>query len=136
MRLAVNGRNIEITPAIKEYVEEKIGKIVNHYDQIMDINVTLSVNKNPSVAENHVVEVQCKLNHARIHVTEQAESMYASIDLVADKLNRQVIKHKDKSLRSKNKSDSIRTGSIEEPVEEESFEEEALEEEIEEEIQS
>lgn len=114
MRLAVNGRNIEITPAIKEYVKEKIGRVANHYDQIIDLEVTLSVIKNPSVAQNHVAEVSCNISGARIHVTEEAESMYASIDLLADKLNRQVMKHKDKNLKGKHKTDSIRTGITEE----------------------
>jgi putative sigma-54 modulation protein len=114
MRLAVNGRNIEITPAIKAYVEEKIGKIVNHYDQIIDLEVTLSVIKNPSVAENHVAEVSCNISGARIHVEEIAQSMYASIDVVADKLNRQVLKHKDKNVKGKYKTESIRlSGGVE-----------------------
>jgi putative sigma-54 modulation protein len=126
MRLAVNGRNIEITPAIKAYVEEKIGKIVNHYDQIIDLEVTLSVIKNPSVAANHVAEVSCNISGARLHVEEIAESMYASIDLVADKLNRQVLKHKDKLVKGKHKNDSIRLNSTE------AVEEEAVEAEIEE----
>jgi putative sigma-54 modulation protein len=108
MRLAVNGRNIEITPAIKAYVEEKICKVVNYYDQIIDLEVTLSVIKNPSVSINHVAEVSCNISGARIHVKENAESMYASIDLLADKLNRQVLKHKDKSVKGKHKNDSIR----------------------------
>lgn len=132
MRLNVNGKNVTVTKAIKEYVEEKIGRIVNHYDQILDIEVTLEVIKNPSVAENHITEVSCKIPGERLHVTEKAESMYASIDLVADKLNRQVIKHKEKLLKGKNKGTSIRTAEaeIESEIEEEIFEEvvEAIEE--------
>lgn len=128
MRLNVNGRNVTVTTAIKEYVEEKIGRIVNHYDQILEIEVTLEVIKNPSVAENHIAEVSCKIPGDKIHVTEKAESMYASIDLVADKLNRQVIKHKEKLLKGKNKGSSIRTASVEEEVEvDEILEEEILE---------
>lgn len=127
MRLNVNGRNVTITKAIKEYVEEKIGRIVNHYDQILEIEVTLEVIKNPSVAENHIAEVSCKIPGDKLYVKENAESMYASIDLVADKLNRQVIKHKEKLLKGKNKGSSIRTAiagleEIEEEIEEETFE--------------
>ncbi len=113
MRLAVNGRNIEVTPALKDYVKEKIGKIANHYDQIQSMEVTLSVNKNRSVAKNHTTEVKCSLNGTIINVTEDAESMYASIDIVADKVSRQVIKHKEKLLKGKNKTESIRTESFE-----------------------
>lgn len=77
----------------------------------------LTVIKNPSVAENHTAEVTCKLTTGAVHVTETAESMYASIDLVADKLARQVKKFKDKNL-GKSKLDSIRTAQLEEDVEE------------------
>lgn len=124
MRLNVNGRNVTITKAIKDYVEEKIGRIVNHYDQILEIEVTLEVIKNPSVSENHIAEVSCKIPGDKLYVTEKAESMYASIDLVADKLNRQVIKHKEKLLKGKNKGSSIRTSAsgAEEEIEEEIIE--------------
>lgn len=112
MRIIVNGRNIEITDAIKAYVKEKIGKVLNHYDQIQLIEVVLSVIKNPSVAENHIAEANCKfVSGMSVNVEETAESMYASIDILADKLNRQVLKCKDKHLKSKNKNASIRTDS-------------------------
>ena len=108
MHIHVNGRNIEITDAIKAYAKEKLGKVANHYDQIEAIDMVLTVIKNPSVSENHRAEVICKLTTETVKVEETAESMYASIDLVADKLNRQVQKFKDKHLRSKNKATSIR----------------------------
>ncbi|OGI24786.1 MAG: ribosomal subunit interface protein [Candidatus Melainabacteria bacterium RIFOXYA12_FULL_32_12] len=114
MRLIINGRNIDITPALREYVEEKIGRVTRHYDQIMDLEVTLGVIKNPSVQENHFAEVTCFLNGAKIHVHEEAQSMYASIDLLADKLDRQVKKHKDKILRGKTGAGTIRINSVEE----------------------
>lgn len=109
MHIYVNGRNIEITDAIKAYVKEKIGKVATHYDQVQGIDVVLSVIKNPSASGKHVAEVTCKLNVGSIHCEEQGESMYESIDLLADKLDRQVKKYKDKNLSSKDKSASIRT---------------------------
>ena len=128
MHIYVNGRNIEITDAIKAYVKEKIGKVTNHYDQIQGIEVVLSVIKNPSASGKHVAEVTCKLNAGSIHCEESADSMYASIDLLADKLDRQVKKHKDKTLTSKDKSASIRTNLEEEVAEDEELTlEEALE---------
>lgn len=111
MRIHVNGRNIEITDAIKAYVKEKIGKVATHYDQIQGIEVILSVIKNPAAAEKHIAEVRCSLDKVKLHLEETAESMYASIDLLSDKLLRQVKKVKDKSLSS-NKA-SIRTDSLE-----------------------
>lgn len=119
MHIHVNGRNIEITDAIKAYVKEKIGKVTNHYDQIQAIDVILSVIKNPAASGKHIAEVLCKLTSGAIHCEESADSMYASIDLLADKLDRQVKKYKDKTLSSKDKSASIRTEKLEEAVEEE-----------------
>lgn len=109
MHVYVNGKNIEITDAIKAYVKEKIGKVTKHYDQIKGIEVVLSVVKNPAASGKHVAEVTCKFNSGSIHCQESADSMYESIDLLADKLDRQVKKHKDKHLFSKNKNASIRT---------------------------
>lgn len=100
MHIYVNGRNIEITDAIKAYVKEKIGKVVNHYDQIQGIDVVLSVIKNPSASGKHVAEVTCKMNTGVVRCEEAADSMYESIDLLADKLDRQVKKFKDKTLGS------------------------------------
>ena len=100
MHIHVNGKNIEITDAIKAYVKEKLGKVANHYDQITAIDVILTVIKNPAASGKNIAEVSCKLNGKNIHVEESGESMYASIDLVADKLDRQVKKFKDKSLSS------------------------------------
>ncbi|MBQ1612319.1 MAG: ribosome-associated translation inhibitor RaiA [Alphaproteobacteria bacterium] len=107
MHIHVNGRNIEITDAIKAYVKEKIGKVVNHYDQIQAIDVVLSVIKNPSATGKHVAEVSCKMSTGVVRCEEAADSMYESIDLLADKLIRQVNKFKDKSLGSD--KTSIRT---------------------------
>lgn len=112
MRVVVNGRNIEITDAIKAYAKEKFGKILNHYDQIQMIELTLSVVKNPSVSANHLAEAICKLPSQNIVSEEKAESMYAAIDLLADKLGRQIRKYKEKQLNNR-ANDTIRKESIE-----------------------
>jgi putative sigma-54 modulation protein len=116
MHIHVNGRNIEITDAIKAYVKEKAGKVVAHYEQIDAIDAVLSVIKNPSVNDSHIAEIKCQIGGETIHVEEKAESMYASIDLVCDKLDRQVKKFKEKGL-SKSKNESIRTTKQPEEVE-------------------
>ena len=100
MYIHVNGKNIEITDAIKAYVKEKLGKVTNHYDQITGMDVILSVIKNPAATGKHIAEVSCKTNSGVIRCEESADSMYESIDLLADKLDRQVKKFKDKSLYS------------------------------------
>ena len=100
MYIHVTGKNIEITDAIKAYVKEKVGKVANHYDQITGIDVVLSVIKNPAATGKHIAEVSCKTNTGVIRCEESADSMYESIDLLADKLDRQVKKFKDKALGS------------------------------------
>ena len=122
MRLTVKGRNIEITDSIRAYAEEKIGKVVNHYDQIQSIDIVLNVIKNPSVSQSHTAEVICKFVSGSVQAEESAETMYASIDLVADKINRQVKKFKEKQI-STSKNQSIRTDVIEEKEEETPVEE-------------
>lgn len=116
MHIHVNGRNVEITDAIKAYVKEKIGKVASHYDQIQGIEAVLSIIKNPSVSDSHIAEINCKLGGETIRVEEKAESMYASIDLVADKLERQVRKYKEKNSKSKIGSESIRTSTLVEEI--------------------
>ena len=121
MHIHVNGRNIEITDAIKAYVKEKLGKVASHYDQIQGIEVVLTVIKNPAASDKHVAEVLCKTNSGTIRVEEAAESMYASIDLLADKLARQIKKQKEKT--SGFDKSSIRTDVVEEVEEKETVEE-------------
>ncbi len=117
MRITVTGRNIEITDAIRAYAEEKIGKVMTHYDQIQSIDVVLNVIKNPSVSQGHTAEVICKFVSGSVKAEESAETMYASIDLVADKLSRLVDKFKKKQISS-SKNASIRTEAVSEVEEE------------------
>ncbi len=127
MHIHVNGRNIEITDAIKAYVKEKIGKVAAHYDQIQGIDVVLTVIKNPAASGKHIAEVSCKTNSGVIHCEEAGESMYASIDLLAAKLARQIQKMKDKNLSSDKAS--IRTDAVSSVDSEEETEEVAAVEE-------
>ena len=122
MYIHVNGKNLEITDAIKAYVKEKLGKVVNHYDQITGMDVILSVIKNPAASGKHIAEVSCKTNTGVSRCEESADSMYESIDLLADKLDRQVKKFKDKSLYSDKATirsvvEEKETETVEEPVE-------------------
>ncbi len=96
--LKVEGRNIDLTDAIKAYVDEKVQRIHNHFDSIIknhEIRVVLSVLKNPSIAKNQKAEVTMILNGGHVIRCEEAEkSIYASIDLVVDKIETQLRRHK------------------------------------------
>jgi putative sigma-54 modulation protein len=97
MKLVVQGKNLEITEAIHEYVHQKITKAVNHYQQLTnEVDVHLSVARNPRINPKQTAEVTIYANGTVIRAQESSENLYASIDLVADKIARQLRKFKDK----------------------------------------
>ncbi len=102
MKLVIQGKNIEITDAINEYVHQKIEKAVSHFQNITtEVDVHLSVAKNPRISANQVAEVTLYANGTVIRSEERQEDLYASIDLVADKIARQLRKYKEKRLDQK-----------------------------------
>ena len=103
MKVIIEGKNIELTNAIKDYVNEKLHRLQNHYEQIIkghEVKVKLSVLKNPRITDNNITEVTIFLDGKIIRSEHASEDMYASIDLVADKLDRQIKKYKEKVYRS------------------------------------
>ena len=94
MLVTVTGRNIELTPALKEYLTEKLQRAQKHFDHRLDCTALLSVAKNPSIAKSQKAEITIKVNGNVIRGEEATENMYASIDLVADKIERQLRKYK------------------------------------------
>jgi putative sigma-54 modulation protein len=106
MKLLIHGKNIEITDAIREYVYQKIEKAANHYQNLTtEIDVHLSVAKNPRINPSQSAEVTLFVNGSVIRAEESTENLYASIDLVADKIARQLRKYKEK----KQNKTSLRT---------------------------
>jgi len=91
MNLNLTGRHLEITPAIRQHVAEKFTKIKNHFDNVIDVNVVLSVEKLQQKAE-----ASMHISGKTIHVESENADMYVAIDNLIDKLDRQVIKHKEK----------------------------------------
>ncbi|MFB2917521.1 ribosome hibernation-promoting factor, HPF/YfiA family [Aerosakkonema funiforme] len=102
MKLVIHGKNIEITDAIREYVHQKIEKAASHFLNVTnEIDVHLSVARNPRVNSKQTAEVTIYANGAVIRAEEGSESLYASIDLVADKIARKLRKYKEKRLDKK-----------------------------------
>ncbi len=91
MQLSVTGHHVEVTEAMKNYVEEKFQRLERHFDQVNDVHVILSVEKLAQKAESTVV-----VNGATLFAEDTQEDMYAAIDALIDKLDRQIIKHKEK----------------------------------------
>lgn len=97
MKLVIHGRNIEITDAIRDYVEQKILKAVNHFQTLTnEVDVHLSVARNPRISSKQSAEVTLYVDKAIVRAEESSENLYASIDLVADKISRQLRKFKEK----------------------------------------
>ena len=104
MHVTVTGRNIDLTPALKDYLIEKLKRAQKHFDQPLDATALLSVAKNPSIANNQTAEVTLKVNGTVIRGEESTENMYASIDLVADKIERQLRKYKTRYWQRSSKT--------------------------------
>lgn len=92
MNLQVSGHHLEITPAIRAYITEKLTRITRHFDHVIDVNVILSVDK---LAQK--IEATVHVRGKDIHVECIHGDMYAAIDGLADKLDRQILKHKEKA---------------------------------------
>lgn len=91
MTLSIFGRHLEVTPAIREYVTTKLTRALRHFDHVIDTQVTLSVEP-----LKHKAEVTMRLSGKDIHCEALDENLYSAIDLLTDKLDRQLVKHKDK----------------------------------------
>ena len=103
MKIVIEGKNIELTKALKDYVNEKLTRLQNHYEQLIkyhEVRVKLSVLKNPRITNNNITEVTIFLDGRIVRSEQASEDMYASIDLVVDKLDRQIQKYKSKVYRS------------------------------------
>ncbi|MBJ7898725.1 MAG: ribosome-associated translation inhibitor RaiA [Cyanobacteria bacterium RI_101] len=118
MKLLIQGNNITVTEAIHDYVEEKVEKAVKHFQGITSkVDVHLSVARNARITDKHKAEVTVYANGAVIRAQEGSENLYASIDLVADKISRQLRKYKERLL-DKNQSHVKTSASVEDkPVE-------------------
>jgi putative sigma-54 modulation protein len=100
MQLAIHGKNIEISGAIRDYVERKLERVFVHFDQLtLGVDVYLSVARNPRISDCQCAEVTVHANGTIIRAEEKTENLYASIDLVADKLHRQLRKYKERMLK-------------------------------------
>jgi putative sigma-54 modulation protein len=91
MKIDITGRNVEVTPALRDFAEEKLRKLERVLDAPIEAHVVLRIDKH-----RHVAEIQLKSRNLTLAGTEETGDLYASIGEVADKLERQVLKHKEK----------------------------------------
>ncbi|MGL5805068.1 MAG: ribosome hibernation-promoting factor, HPF/YfiA family [Xenococcaceae cyanobacterium] len=119
MKLLIQGNNIAVTDAIHDYVQQKLEKAVSHFNNITSkIDVHLSVARNARINDKHKAEVTVYANGTVIRAQEGSENLYASIDMVSDKIARQLRKYKEKHLYKKTHAQVKTTDVLEEaPIE-------------------
>jgi putative sigma-54 modulation protein len=106
----VAGRHMAVTDPVREYAEEKIGKVAKIHDRDdMQIEVVLHVEKNPSNKNRDVAEVTARMKGTVVRAEEAAPDMYAAIDLVSEKLERQMRKYKTKLVDKRNGKLAVKT---------------------------
>lgn len=94
MNVTITGRHMEMTDALKAYIENGLGKLRAHFDKVIDVDVVLSVEKH-----RHIAEINLHANGVRVHGKEQSSDMYASVDAVLNKLDKQIRRYRDRINR-------------------------------------
>jgi len=110
--IITTGNNVEVTPAMNEYVDKKLGVVLERHSNIVTkCDVHLSVIHNPRVKLSHCAEVTISVKGLVMRTSERSENMYASIDMVADQLARKLRKFKEKK-KSVSKDSAFRAGEV------------------------
>ena len=92
MQISVSGHHIEVTESLRTFVESKFEKLERHFDHVTDVHVVLTVEK-----LNQKAEAIVQISGAKLFAEDTQEDMYVAIDKLVDKLDRQIIKHKEKT---------------------------------------
>ena len=96
MNLTISGHHLDVTPSLREYVLTKLERIIRHFDQVVDVNVLLSVVNMREKERRQKAEITLHVKGKDIFVENSHQYLYAAIDQLMDKLDRQVCRHKDK----------------------------------------
>ena len=107
MRIEISGHQIDVTPALRDYVQDKLARIARHFDHHLDTRVTLSVDKLEQKAE-----ATLSTTGKTMHADAVAPDMYAAIDLLSDKLDRLVLKQKEKMTDHRRGESAARSDSF------------------------
>jgi putative sigma-54 modulation protein len=91
MQVSITGHHLDVTDSLKAHVEDKISKLKRHFDNVTDVHVILTVEK-----FNQKAEATVQISGAKLFAEDHQEDMYSAIDQMVDKLDRQIIKHKEK----------------------------------------
>ncbi|GMR07954.1 MAG: ribosome hibernation promoting factor [Gammaproteobacteria bacterium] len=101
MQINVTGQHVDITEPMKAYVTDKFAKLERHFDHVTNVHVILSVQK-----QRRIAEATMHVSGGNLFADAEHEDMYAAIDALSDKLDRQIVKHKEK-LTNHHKRDKV-----------------------------
>ncbi len=97
MNLTISGHHLDVTPSLREYVMNKLDKVLRHYDQVIAVNVLLTVDNHREKEKRQRAEITLTVKKRDIYVESADGDLYAAIDVLVDKLDRQVLRHKDRT---------------------------------------
>lgn len=89
MNVTISGRHMEITDGLREHIDGGLGKVVGHFDKVIDVNIILDVER-----RRHIAEINLHANGLHINAKDSTDDMYASFDSALNKIDKQVLKHK------------------------------------------
>ena len=107
MRIETHGQQIEVTPALHDYVQAKLARLERHFDQPIDARIVLGVEKTDQRAE-----ATLNVSGRTLHADASGQDMYAAIDLLADKLDRLLLKHRKKVVDHHRGESAARSGNF------------------------
>ena len=96
MNLTISGHHLEVTPALRSYVTTKLDRITRHFDQVVDVKVLLTVEKQKEKERRQRAECTIHVKGNDMFAESSHEDLYAAVDELVDKLDRQVVRHKDR----------------------------------------
>ena len=103
MQVNISGHQLDVTDALRDYIGEKLGRLERHFDKITNVQVTMEVEK-----LKQKIEATLHVAGGEVVANAEHQDMYAAIDLLADKLARQLIKHKEKHLSHRHDGDALK----------------------------
>jgi putative sigma-54 modulation protein len=96
MNLTISGHHLEVTPALRTYVTTKLDRITRHFDQVVDVKVLLTIEKQKEKERRQRAECNIHVKGSDMFAESSHEDLYAAVDELVDKLDRQVVRHKDR----------------------------------------
>lgn len=96
MNLTISGHHLEVTPALRSYVATKLDRIARHFDQVVDVKVLLTVEKQKEKDRRQKAECNIHVKGSDMFAESAHEDLYAAVDELVDKLDRQVVRYKDR----------------------------------------